>query len=77
MKAVEFTDYLVKSVVKEPDMVAVKQFTLEDGTDVNAFKQNLKSSANMRWNICTQADEMICISQGNKVLFVMCKNGEE
>lgn len=52
-------------------------FTLKDGADVNAFKQNLKSSANMRWNICTQADEMICISQGNKVLFVMCKNGEE
>ena len=32
MNFVELTSHLVKSVVREPDMVAVKQFTDEDGT---------------------------------------------
>ncbi len=32
MDFVELTSHLVKSVVREPDMVAVKQFTDEDGT---------------------------------------------
>ena len=32
MSLVALTEQLVKSVVKEPDMVAVKQFTDEDGT---------------------------------------------
>lgn len=47
-------------------------FTLEDGADVNAFISTLKSNANLRWNICTQADEMTVGSKGNKVFFVMC-----
>ena len=46
-------------------------FTLEDGADVSAFISTLKSSANLRWNICTSADEMITGSVGNKVFFVM------
>ena len=32
MDFVELTSHLVKSVVREPDMVAVKQFTDTDGT---------------------------------------------
>ncbi len=32
MDFVELTSHLVKSVVREPDMVAVKQFTDADGT---------------------------------------------
>ena len=32
MDFVELTTHLVKSVVREPDMVAVKQFTDSDGT---------------------------------------------
>ena len=47
-------------------------FTLEDGADTAAFIENLESSANLRWNICTKADEMICVGKGNKVFFVMC-----
>ena len=46
-------------------------FTLEDSKDVSAFISTLKSSANLRWNICTQADEMVSGSVGNKVFFVM------
>ena len=30
MKLVEFTEYLVKSLVKDPEMVSVKQFDYED-----------------------------------------------
>ena len=47
-------------------------FTLEDGTDASSFIANLKSNANLRWNICTTADEMVAGSVGNKVFFVMC-----
>ena len=47
-------------------------FTLEDGTDVEAFKENLKTNGDLRWNICTEADEMVVEGAGNKVFFVMC-----
>lgn len=46
-------------------------FILEDGTDASEFISTLKSSANLRWNICTSADEMVSGSSGNKVFFVM------
>ena len=41
-------------------------------TDASSFIANLKSNANLRWNICTTADEMVAGSVGNKVFFVMC-----
>ena len=47
-------------------------FTLEDGTDVETFKNDLKTNGDLRWNICTEADEMVVESAGNKVFFVMC-----
>ena len=31
MKAVEFTEYLIKSIVKEPDMVKVQSFNGDEG----------------------------------------------
>ncbi len=46
-------------------------FELEEGTDVEAFKQNLADNANQRWNICVSADETVIESDGNKVFFVM------
>ena len=39
--------------------------------DVQSFMQELKDSADLRWNICTQADEMVCEANGSKVLLVM------
>ncbi len=48
-------------------------FELEDGADTAAFISNLRSSANLRWNVCTEAEEMITGSSGNKVFFVMCR----
>ena len=53
-------------------------FVLEDGADVTGFVENLGDNANLRWNICTEAEEMVVEAEGNTVLFLMCpKNFEE
>lgn len=46
-------------------------FELDEAADVSAFITTLEGSANLRWNICTEADEMVSGSVGNKVFFVM------
>lgn len=52
-------------------------FELEDGADVDAFKTTLKDSANLRWNICVEAEELIVENEGNKVFFIMCPKSFE
>ena len=52
-------------------------FELEDGADVEAFKTILKDSANLRWNICVEAEELIVENEGNKVFFLMCPKSFE
>lgn len=47
-------------------------FKLADGADVDAFVATLEENANLRWNICTEAEEMVCEAVGNTVFFVMC-----
>lgn len=47
-------------------------FRLADGADVEAFKATLEAEANLRWNICTAAEEMVCENVGNTVFFLMC-----
>ena len=47
-------------------------FELPEGADTASFIQTLRDNANMRWNICVAADEMVTGSVGNKVFFVMC-----
>lgn len=47
-------------------------FDLEEGTDGAAFMQTLKDNADLRWNICVEAEEMVCEQVGSKVFFVMC-----
>ncbi|MDD6308494.1 MAG: hypothetical protein PUB07_03950, partial [Clostridia bacterium] len=47
-------------------------FELENTADIPAFISLLKTNADLRWNICTAADEMVTGSNGNKVFFVMC-----
>ncbi|MGN1275680.1 MAG: hypothetical protein ACI4UK_01630 [Floccifex sp.] len=42
--------------------------------DVDSFKEQLKEKANPRWNICTQAEELVMESKGNVVFFLMCTN---
>lgn len=46
-------------------------FTLTDGTDADAFVKGLEDNANLRWNICTMADEMVAVAEDNIVFFVM------
>lgn len=47
-------------------------FTLPEGADVDAFMTGLKDNANLRWQICVEAEEMICEANGNTVFFLMC-----
>lgn len=47
-------------------------FTLAEGADVEAFKTTLKDNADLRWNICTAAEELVVESEGNTVFFLMC-----
>ena len=46
-------------------------FDLAEGTDAAAFVQTLEDNANLRWNICTMADEMATATEGEYVFFVM------
>lgn len=47
-------------------------FELPEDADVEAFKTSLSDNANLRWNICVTADEMVVENEGNTVFFVMC-----
>ena len=46
-------------------------FDLADDTDAAAFVKTLESNADLRWNICVEADEMVSGVSGDKVFFVM------
>lgn len=42
--------------------------------DVDSLKKVLEDSADLRWNICTEADEMLVESVDDYVFFVMATN---
>lgn len=46
-------------------------FVVEDGGDVDAFIEELKNNADLRWNICTEAEELTVAKEGNVVFFLM------
>ncbi len=46
-------------------------FELASANDADAFTAKLQACSNLRWNICTSADEKVVLSAGNKVFFVM------
>lgn len=48
-------------------------FDLAEDADVEAFMTTLKDNADMRWNICVEAEEMVVEAIGDKVFFLMCK----
>lgn len=52
-------------------------FDLAEDADVNAFMTTLQENANMRWNICTEAEQTVIASFGDKVFFLMCPNSLE
>lgn len=45
--------------------------------DPEKLLDSLRSNANMRWNICTEADEMVSSIKGDLVFFMMCTNEEQ
>lgn len=52
-------------------------FELEEGADVDAFVAELEAHANLRWNVCTEAEEMVTAAEGNTVFFLMCPKSME
>ena len=52
-------------------------FILEDGADIEGFKTTLSDNANMRWNICTEAEEKVVENVANTVFFLMCPKSLE
>lgn len=46
-------------------------FELAADADKDAFVTTLKDNANLRWNICTAAEEMLVETEGNFVFFIM------
>ncbi|MBR5533443.1 MAG: hypothetical protein IKU62_01155 [Ruminiclostridium sp.] len=52
-------------------------FDLADGTDGGEFCQTLQESCDLRWNICTEAEEVIAVQGGDYVFFLMCPSSLE
>lgn len=46
-------------------------FQLGEDADVDAFMKTLEDNANLRWNICTEAEELTVEKNGNTVFFLM------
>lgn len=46
-------------------------FDLSDDTDVDEFVQTIEDNADLRWNICTEADELVVENKGDKVVVIM------
>lgn len=46
-------------------------YVFEVDGDVDSFVKNLQDKSDLRWNVCTSADEMVCEANGNVVFFVM------
>lgn len=52
-------------------------FKLDDSTNAEEFTKMLKDNADLRWNICTEADEIIADYSGDTVFFLMCPKSFE
>lgn len=52
-------------------------FELDEGADVDAFVAELEANANLRWNVCTEAEEVVTAVEGNTVFFLMCRKSLE
>ena len=59
-----------------PNLFICYVFELPDGADMDAFVAELEDNANLAWNVCTVANTVITDTDGNKVLFMMCAEGE-
>ena len=46
-------------------------FALSDGVDAEEFVKGISENSDLRWNICTSADEVNASNEGNLVFFLM------
>lgn len=67
-----------KSAVQFAPMIGSIPFVgyIFETDDPDGLKLTLESTADPRWNICTEAAETVCVTSGNYVFFTMCP-GEE
>ena len=66
--------YIIRPMIGTIPFIAYI-FEVENSSE---FAEELKSSADLRWNICTEADEMHVVVRGDYVFFVMSpKNFEQ
>lgn len=47
-------------------------FTLDGSVDAETFLQLIRDAADLRWNVCTEADELLVSASGDTVFFLMC-----
>ena len=52
-------------------------FDTENAESAEALEKVLTENANLRWNICTEAEEMVSGTAEDKVFFVMCPKSME
>ena len=52
-------------------------FELSEEANITEFKKVLSENADLRWNICTEAEKTVIVDSGNKVLFLMCNSSYE
>ncbi|MBQ3107816.1 MAG: hypothetical protein IJC68_04305 [Firmicutes bacterium] len=52
-------------------------FDLKDDVNVKDFIATLEDNADLRWNICVTADEMVTGNVDDKVFFIMCPSSFE
>ncbi len=47
-------------------------YVLEAGDKAESLAETMKTNANPRWNICTEAEETVVEAKDGKVFFLMC-----
>ena len=52
-------------------------FQLEEGTDGAEFCQTLQEYCDLRWNICTEAEEVMAVANKGYAFFLMCPSSLE
>ena len=52
-------------------------FQLEEGTDSAAFCTFLQEYCDLRWNICTEAEEVMAVANNGYAFFLMCPSSLE
>lgn len=52
-------------------------YVLDAGEKAGELAETMKTNANLRWNICTEAEELVVDTKDGKVFFLMCPKSLE